>query len=275
MELWTAWTQGYDNAPSQVKQVFKLWESLNPDCNLNILDQTDISKILDELKISQNKMSPQVATNIARTYSIAKKGGAWVDATLLPTKPIKTWLTPELLNAGFFAFRSSGDPNLRLQNWFLAAVKGNELTHEWLNIYADYFRSPRYYPNWKRALYHLRPISYFQHKYQLHNRNTAWFADPKLGRECRFYPYAAHNYNLSYLINSNSNVEKIWEKVPFKTMALPLILGTYTRDNETNQETLKHIIDEVLPLSPIHKLQRNENSAIAINTVFEKNRLSL
>lgn len=256
--IWAAWLQGRENAPIHVQRILRLWEELNPDYTVNIIDTSDTQKILARFNINQPRITPQVTTDIARSVLLKEQGGVWVDATLLPTAPLSTWLPPLINPAGFFAFRSSGDPNLVLQNWFLASEMGNPLISKWCDFFVEYFQSTRYWPSWKRAAYHAKPLDYIKFRYNINNRNTLWFADPKQGRNCSFYPYAIHNYNLAYLLNNHPELQNIWNQVPSRWACLPQFIGSEAADRETPTKSFIHAMTDILPLSPVHKLNHRD-----------------
>ncbi|PLL13212.1 hypothetical protein C0V75_07335 [Tabrizicola sp. TH137] len=258
MKIWTLWLQGRKAAPEFVQKVFLLWEALNPGCKVTVLEKADADRILGTIGLRKDHLSPQVQANFVRTWLLANEGGVWVDSTLLPTRSLESWL-PDLLDpAGFFAFSSSGDPNLVLQNWFLAARPENTLIQAWLANYADYFQSERRWPSWKRALYHGRPVDFIRHRLAVRRRDMTWFVDPARGRNCLFYPYAAHNYCLAQVLASRTDVRAIWNRVPFRTADLPLALGRSSQDPETPEDTFFKTVPEYLPLSPVHKLNHRD-----------------
>jgi hypothetical protein len=258
MNIWSAWLQGRNNAPEHVQKIFSLWEKLNPNYTLNVIEADEADEIINNLGIKQAKISPQVKTNLVRTYLLKVHGGVWVDSTLLPTKPLESWLFPDLFNEGFFAFRSSGAPELVLQNWFLCSEMNNPIIDGWLTTYVDYFQSPRYYPTWKRAIYHRKIIDFIKHKMALIRSDYLYFVEPDRGRKCSFYPYAAHNYNLKYLLNNRSDLAEIWQKVPTRYSTLPSMIGQWSKDTETPTDNFIELALEALPLSPVHKLNHQD-----------------
>jgi Capsular polysaccharide synthesis protein len=258
LKLWAAWLQGRQNAPLFVRQNLDLWERLNPEHSLTVLEQKDTDAILADLGVLQPRITPQVTTDLARSYLLAKHGGAWVDSTLLPTVPISTWLTPDLRAEGFFAFRSLGDPNLVLQNWFLFAEAGNPVIVAWLEIFADYFRSLRRFPTLKRALWHGAIGDYMRYRKAERARDTLWHVDPARGRDCVFYPYAVHNYNFAYLLRTRPDLLAIWDRVPRRIAQLPEQIGQVRRDPETTEQDFLAALPELLSVSPVHKLNHHD-----------------
>lgn len=258
MIIYSAWLQGRQQAPKSVQKIFAIWERLNPEHSFHVVEQEEANAILAELEVKQARITPQVTTNLVRKALLVRTGGVWVDATLLPTRPLSDWLKDDLTAAGFFAFRSTGDKDLVLQNWFLYSAPRNLLMSGWLDMYADYFRSRRIFPTWKRALYHARVLEYFKYLTAVKNRDSVWFADPAGGRSCEFYPYAISNYNFSYLIASHPDLAAIWDRVPFRTAWLPSSIGNLAADVETLDHNFLQSAIETLEISPVHKLNSRD-----------------
>lgn len=258
MNIWSAWLQGRKNAPKHVQSIFDLWENLNPSSTFTVLENEQVDAILSEMGVSTWRMTPQVKTDIARTYLLAKHGGAWVDSTLLPTQPLEDWLVPDLRRQGFFAFRSTGRPELVLQNWFLYADKGNALIKAWLELYCDYFRVKRFPPNSKRIFFSRHALDYARFNRAERHRDSLFFVDPKRGRSCRMYPYAFHNFTLAYLLKTDEQLAELWSGVPTLFHVQPSLIGHCAGDAETPDDTLLRLSLSLLPSAPVHKLNHRD-----------------
>ena len=264
MQVWTAWLQGRKNAPSHVRKIFDLWQTLNPKAKLVVLEEAEIQEILRDIGVTDNKLSPQVKTDIARTYLLANEGGVWVDSTLLPTRPLDSWLNAELKAEGFFAFRSSGHPALVLQNWFLYSEQNHPLTRAWLELYCDYFRSKRFLAGSRRIFLSPHILDVFRHRWAIKRRDFEFFVDPKRGRSCRMYPYAIHNYCLFYLLRRDHTLARIWESVPKHYHAQPSVIGYFAGDTETCDEVFLELALELIAHAPVHKLNHREKRFVSL-----------
>lgn len=258
MNIWSAWLQGRKNAPKHVQSIFDLWESLNPSSTFTVLENDEVDAILREMGVITWRMTPQVKTDIARTYLLAKHGGAWVDSTLLPTQPLERWLVPQLRCQGFFAFRSTGRPELVLQNWFLYADKGNPLVTSWLEFYCDYWRVKRFAPNSRRILLSRHALDFFKFVNAEKKRDFLYFVDPNSGRSCRMYSYAFHNYTLAYLLKTDERLAHLWSGVPTLYHVQPSLIGHCAGDAETPDDTLLRLSLSLLPSAPVHKLNHRD-----------------
>jgi hypothetical protein len=258
MNIWSAWLQGRKNAPKQVQQIFQLWEDLNPDSKLHVLESEEVSSILHKLQVNTSQMTPQVKTNIARTYLLSEHGGVWVDSTLFPTRPLNTWLTSDLCREGFFAFRSSGRPSLILQNWFLYAKADNVLINTWLDFYVDYFKVQRFAPMSKKILFTRHFLDFFSFYFLKDRQDDLYFVDRDRGRKCRMYPYALHNFSLAYLLETDKELKNLWKNVPKLFNIKPSLIGSCSRDSETPDDTFLQLALDILPISPVHKLNHRD-----------------
>lgn len=258
MNIWSVWLQGRKNAPKHVQSIFDLWESLNPSSTFKVLENEEVDSILSEVGVVNSRMTPQVKANIARTYLLATYGGAWVDSTLLPTKPLEHWLVPDLRRQGFFAFHSTGRPELVLQNWFLYADKGNPLIKAWLEFYCDYFRVKRFPPNSKRIFFSRYALDYVRFNRAERHRDSLFFVDPERGRSCRMYPYAVHNFSLAYLLKTDERLTRLWAGVPTLFHVQPSLIGICSGDAETPDDVFCRLSLGLLPSSPVHKLNHRD-----------------
>lgn len=258
MKIWSVWLQGRNKAPKQVQKIFELWEQLNPGSEFKVLENDEVNSILGQLGANVSRMTPQVKANITRTYLLATYGGAWVDATLLPTRSLENWLTPELRREGFFAFRSTGRPELVLQNWFIYAEAENALINSWLSLYCDYFLVERFPQNSKRIFLTRHLFDYFRFKNAKNRQDFMYFIDSERGRSCRMYPYALHNYTLAYLLMTNKSLAELWGKVPVKFHIQPSLVGYSAADAETPDDTFLRLALDILPSSPVHKLNHRD-----------------
>lgn len=256
--IWSAWFQGRGNAPRHVQRIFRLWEELNPDYELYVVEEMEMRRLLDGAGVANQRLSPQVRADLVRSMLLKERGGVWVDATLLPARPLSEWIDNELGVSGFFAFHSTGDPNLVLQNWFLASVPEHPLMQAWCDSFTDYFRSQRLYPSLKRALWHGKLNQYFKFRKALRKGDMSWFADPARGRNCVFYPYSVHNYCLAHLLATSSEAKAEWEAVPCKWNLLPTVLAQAVSDKDTPDSSLPCITRELLPVAPVHKLNHRD-----------------
>lgn len=264
MNIYSAWLQGRKAAPEYVQKVFSLWEDLNPDCKLHVIEADEASEILRSMDVLEQKMTPQITTDLIRARLLAGNGGVWADATLLPTKPLSEWLTNDLRSEGFFAFRSEGDPNLVLQTWFLYAEAGNPLITAWLEKATEYFSQRRHFPTWKRAIWERKFADYLRYKQHHSALDNRWFIAPNEGQNCAFYPYAVMFYCFAQVLEDRPDLATKWANVPSLYSFLPHALGRAAADADTPPDAFHSIAKEILPVSYVHKLNYHDPRFIAL-----------
>ncbi len=274
MKIWAAWFQGRSVAPESVKRILHLWEAFNPDHELHVIEQSEADAILQKLGIRQDRISPQITSDLVRLWLLNEHGGTWVDATVLPSAPLDTWLPALREPAGLFAFASTGDPNHLLQTWFISASPGNVLIEMFLMEFSRYFGRRRLFPTWKRALRHGALKDYHRFRQKIAERDTLWFVDPEGGFDNAFYPYAVINYTLASLLNRDPALAAIWQKVPHRSAAVPQLIGSLAGDPETPDATFLRHAAEISGLCPVHKLNyRDRRFSALADIVMERNGL--
>ncbi|WP_425102253.1 capsular polysaccharide synthesis protein [Tropicibacter sp. S64] len=129
------WKQGFENAPPLVQAIRNRWQDLNPGWEV-----VEITEETEEQWVDMSDIHPAlpIATrsDVIRLRLMARHGGIWSDATLLPMKPLEDWLGA-LMDEGFFAFRQD-IPYRRVSSWFLASVPGNPIANRWQDWFGRY-----------------------------------------------------------------------------------------------------------------------------------------
>lgn len=268
--IWCAWHQGLENAPEHVRRIVDLWRALNPDYRVEVFEEPNVSDLLADHNIDPSHLTPQVKADILRSVLLKTQGGLWVDATLLPVQGLSRWLDPLMNDTKFFAFTSAGDADLILSNWFLAARRGSCLMSRWCDFYLDYFQTRRRRPSWKRALYHRKPSDFLTFlRYDKLGQRTA-FVDPNRARTCFFYPYAVHNYHLSFLLNTDPEVRGEWQDCPTLWHTLPLLMQRVSRDQNMQDSALLAQMVALLDHSPVHKLNYQDDRFLPVVEEVER-----
>lgn len=244
MTVWMAWHQGLPQAPDIVRRVHALWQRFEGGDRVRLLEGDEVDAILASEGVEPAKLTMQVRANLVRLILLARRGGVWADATLLPVAPLSNWLTGHLDREGFFAFRNPGAGRL-LANWFLAAEAGNPLICAWNDAYLDYFRAPR-------TLVRKAPV-WVKLEYSLRCRlDPESFATPRIAARSAYYPYYVCHYHFGHLVRSDSGLHDAWERVPAVPARIAFQLSKYCRtgaDGASETELVAH-----LRHAPVHKL---------------------
>lgn len=140
--IWLYWDKGIEAAPDVVKVTFESWKKLNPDFEINFLDEEKIQEYFD-FKSLFNNLTIDVGiagkSDLIRAYLLARFGGVWVDSTTFCWVPLSSWLPTEIKDCGFFVFRQRQDRKDRqIKSWFMASSKGNPIIVNLLRALVEY-----------------------------------------------------------------------------------------------------------------------------------------
>ena len=105
-KIWIYWHQGWENAPSIVKQCKSSWARLNPDYEIHALDQDSLAKHIafpTGINTQRKDLTVQKIAALARLVLLSKYGGIWADATVMCAKPLSEGIE-EYYSSRFFAF---------------------------------------------------------------------------------------------------------------------------------------------------------------------------
>ncbi len=139
--IWTFWDKGEENAPFLVQECFRSWREKNPDWKLNVLDRSSIDTVVD-LSFVPSETRIQLIADALRVELLRLHGGVWVDATVLCTQKLDSWL-PGRMEFGFFFPRNPSLKNYRpLGNWFLAATPESYAITAWSQASKAYWKGP-------------------------------------------------------------------------------------------------------------------------------------
>lgn len=204
------WLQGRANAPDLVQRCLDRWEALNPDYQLEVLSAADVGPLLTQSGISWAHIAPQALSDIVRAVLLAREGGVWVDATMLPVQPLSTWL-PELSQSGFFAFERPG-PDRPLSSWFLAASPDNLIMRTWLH------EIQRFWSHGRRLVDGVNPADYkakgrFARLLGRRGRmpeNLVASVRPEFADGTDVYPYFWFHYLFEHMLQTMPEVAAAW-----------------------------------------------------------------
>ena len=142
--IWVYWAQGYENAPEIVKYCLPSWKRHNPTWDVRFLTQETVSDYVDTVDMdavfqrsTHFDLPKAIYSDFLRFRLLQIYGGVWVDAKLLCTCPLDTWLHT-LMAAGVFMFQGLDDNSCPVLNSFIAAEKNNPLITRWSTTFESY-----------------------------------------------------------------------------------------------------------------------------------------
>ena len=160
--LWMAWFQG-ENDPSIPilnKHCIQEWRRLNPDWDINVLTNNNISEYVPEFfEIIENSPDRSWAakSDLLRILSLSKYGGVWVDASVYPVMPLNEFYDEIVNHTKFFTYRFiprslSENGNRETVSWFLCVDRVNHpLINLWKKAFVDKFQNLK---TWKYFAFH-------------------------------------------------------------------------------------------------------------------------
>lgn len=224
--LWALWLQGREAAPDVVQACLESWQTLNPDWDLIVLDETTVRDYVDLSAIlGQNagRVSKQAIADVARINLLADHGGVWIDATCHCQWPLDDWIE-SVTPGGFFAFSNPGRDRL-IANWFLASARSCPLTsayREATNAYWDTIEVP------DRASRVRNVATRFLTRVLSGNARIPrfWF-HPLVTRGLRVSPYYWPHYLFAEVLARDEAARSVWEQTPRWSAHGPLQLKRY------------------------------------------------
>jgi len=125
-----------------VRECIAAWPRMNPGWEVRVLDGAAARRAAPRFaKLAKRcpLASPTARSDLLRLDLLARYGGVWADATLLPLRPLDEWLYDWLCPSGFFCFRHSMEERRETgrlaPNWFIASAPKNPLAVAWFNEY--------------------------------------------------------------------------------------------------------------------------------------------
>ncbi|SFV15124.1 Capsular polysaccharide synthesis protein [Methylobacterium sp. 174MFSha1.1] len=231
--IYISWLQGIENAPDLVKFALEQWRTLNSDYDVIFIDQKLCDQVLEDYTPLTRNMTHQALTDILRAV-LLRRGGIWVDATVIPRVSLDSWL-PGLMNNGFFAF-SDPSPDRIIASWFLAASAKNLLMERWLCEMIKYWSTPR-----QQAFYNGSRIP----------EHPTWEVDLEGGGQSNDYPYFWMDYIFGLIVEKDKYISEIWDSFQRESANAPQQLQILFESED--QPTSENIIS-LFSAAPLHKL---------------------
>jgi capsular polysaccharide synthesis protein len=196
--IYSLWLQGRDRAPEIVECNFELWSRLNPGYRLQVLDSSDVERLLAGFPIPLELLTPQALSDVVRARILHESGGIWTDASVLPVRPLDDWLPDLTSTGGLFAFRCPA-PDRLLSSWFLASSANQPVMELWWGEIERFWSIPR-----QRATFEGTAIP----------ENPVASVSPEVSAESDFCPYFWFHYLFEYVVTTNEGARRLWDRCP-------------------------------------------------------------
>ena len=123
----------------------------------NVRDYADIPQIFWDLK-EKGKIKTAFFSDVLRTCLLLQHGGIWIDATVLLTEELPSYIT----EADLFVFQNDLKldlDGLNMASYFISAKKGNKILKETLNALLCYWKENRFLINYFTFLHTFTMVS--------------------------------------------------------------------------------------------------------------------
>jgi len=131
-KIWMYWEHGephLEHHQGYNTLCVRAWRQLNPTWEVNLLNATTAVQHIPEFKRWLHILSVQTRSDILRLSLLERYGGVWVDASVLPMRPLDDWLGQHIANSGVFIFRyAHGErkDGILVSSWFIASERPDE-----------------------------------------------------------------------------------------------------------------------------------------------------
>jgi len=249
-KIWMLWLQGYEAAPSLVKQCIESWRVQNPTWSLTILGQQDVDNLWTSPREKRvaGKMPSSALANLVRMKLLSTQGGVWVDATLACKVPLDNWIQL-FFNTGFFAFHR---PNIDrpLANWFLAANPQHYIIKSWLEVTLRVWD--------QETVVSREPVELCGKLLAGMAKNGKVWLKPDFWKNIETLPYFWHHYLFDGLIQTDKTFKKYWSHMPKCSANLPHMIqsGKFLTNDDVTMSSFQSMLDS--NMAPLYKLDWRE-----------------
>lgn len=133
--IWMYWE---GNIPELVARCIDVIKEKNPDFTVTILNSSNVEQFCDVEYYGLENISHQHKADLLRLNLLYKFGGIWLDASTILNRDLN-WIE-ELMkeqNAELFSYYRAKNTTMPkypvMENWLIAATKGNEFIKAWLD----------------------------------------------------------------------------------------------------------------------------------------------
>lgn len=211
--IWMCWLQGIEKAPQLVKKCIESIGQNNPEYSIILITEENIADFLTIPDYIMEKWRKGMIGNAhfsdyLRVSLLEKYGGTWIDATVLCTKKIPSFM----LDSSLFFFQIIGPGEISgskvLSNWYLSADAHNKIIRVTKclleSFWKEYDSIPHYF------LFHLLftlVCEYYPEEREKVLKCTS--SQPHVLAKMLFLPYDEEHY---HIISNLSPVHKLTYK---------------------------------------------------------------
>lgn len=213
--LFLLWLQGWDKVPFIVEYCKKSVEKYVPDRKIIYLDANNYMKYIDipnDIKemYRQGIIGYAHFSDIIRLELLKKYGGLWLDATILLTGKIDSYIT----NSSLFVFQFPKYYARSISNWLMYAHSNQIIIEETLHLLYMYWRTEKKSVNYFSMHFCFRIVS---NVYSKEWANVPFFANSN----CMILQSELDNKNEEKRVNEILNMSNIHKLNHRKSIVYP------------------------------------------------------
>jgi len=134
--IWTYWDS--EKLPDFIQKCIDKWRQLNPGWTINILSPGNLGEYLPGVDIFGMKFADTKPrqSDFVRLHVMAKYGGIWCDASMVPTKSFDWVLDTQRSKGsefiGYYREAATTRPEYpAIESWFFASIPGSNFVSKW------------------------------------------------------------------------------------------------------------------------------------------------
>jgi hypothetical protein len=134
--IWTYWDS--EKLPDFIQKCVDKWRQLNPGWKINVLNPDNLGEYLPGIDIFGMKFADTKPrqSDFVRLHVMAKYGGIWCDASMVPTKSfdwvIDTQRSKGSEFIGYYRESATTRPEYpAIESWFFASIPGSNFVSKW------------------------------------------------------------------------------------------------------------------------------------------------
>jgi len=150
--IWMYWSQGIASLTGFRRLCVHSWRLWNPGWRLLLLDRETVATYVGPAELPDffDELEPGMQADALRLALLARYGGVYTDVATLCLRPLDEWVWSEVAEGpsprgmGAFYLACFGmEPGVSreyVENWFLAARRGNPFMRAWRDLYIEGWR---------------------------------------------------------------------------------------------------------------------------------------
>jgi len=154
-KIWTYWHD--ESLPDIIKRCIENWRKYNPNYEIIILNNSNYKEYIkgcDILEYPASRFYARIA-DFMRIHVLNQNGGIWLDASTILHESLdwvlKKYQEQRYEFIGYHIASKETKPEYPvIENWFMAAPKGSNFIHKWLEIFLE---SNKFHSDYDYLLY--------------------------------------------------------------------------------------------------------------------------